>query len=89
MTGNLGDYRVTDPYITYTQDIPPTPAVTTVDGLTWTGVMEAIQKPAERRTAVPRVPVWALAAIVWGIALIGLGLCLNQPVSILIWEALR
>lgn len=59
------------------------------DALSWTGVMEAIQEPSEPRSAVPRVPVWTLAAIVCGSVLMAVGLLMNDPVSLWVWEATR
>lgn len=84
-----GDYRPTDAYITFTQDIPR-PDATSVDELSWTGVMRAVGKgPQIHAKPRTRIPAWSVAAIAWGVVLIALGLCLNQPVSVLIWEAFR
>jgi hypothetical protein len=60
-----------------------------LDALTFTGVIEAVQMSVEPRSAVPRVPVWSLVCIVWGLALMGLGLVLNEPTSRLVWSVIH
>jgi hypothetical protein len=63
------------------------------DGLTVTGVVRAIDKasqmPAERRSAVPRVPLWSLACIACGLVLVAIGLVARDPVARAVWEAIQ
>ena len=62
-------------------------------GLTFTGVMEALenqpQSHAKRRTDVPGVPVWALAMIFAGLVLMAFGWMLNDPITHLIYGAIH
>lgn len=69
------------------------PVDTLAEGLSWTGVMRAIEKgpeiAAEPRSAVPRVPVWSLASIVSGAVLMAVGWLMNDPVSRMVFEVIQ
>jgi hypothetical protein len=92
-------FRLEDAYV-FTGEIPPPtvvqayipPVDTLGDGLSWTGVMNALDKgpemPAERPSRVPRVPVWSVACVFSGSVLMAVGWMLNEPVARLIWEAI-
>lgn len=62
-------------------------------GLTWTGVVNALEKgsqrPAEARSERTPIPVWALASVFAGVVLMALGFLLNDPVSHLIFGAIH
>jgi hypothetical protein len=95
-------FNLTDVYV-LSQEIPPHSEVmrsitvsatdTSSWGLSFTGVMEALDKSpqshAKTRTGVPGVPVWALAMIVAGLALMAFGWLLNDPITHLIYGAIH
>lgn len=75
----------------------PGPDVPNVDtlagGLTWTGVMRAIEEApeshAEPRSGVPRVPVWSVASVFLGLVLMAVGFVLNAEVAAFVWGLTR
>jgi hypothetical protein len=95
-------FNLTDVYV-LSQEIPPhaevmrsvpaDPTDTSTWGLTFTGVMDAIEKGpqshAEGRTGVPGVPVWALGMVFAGLVLMAIGFLLNEPVSMLIYTMIH
>lgn len=48
-------------------------------------VIEAPEKPVERRSHVPRVPVGGIVLVMLGMTLMAFGLVLNEPVSLFIY----
>lgn len=81
------------PHAEVMRTIPVDPTDTASWGLSWTGVMDAIEKApqshAEARSARPPVPVWPVAMIVAGLALMAIGWMLNGPVSLLIYALIH
>jgi hypothetical protein len=85
---------LTDSYV-ITQDIPTAPAApidTLAGGLSWTGVMRAIeeapQSHAKGRTDRRGTPAWALVCLWLGLALIGLTLVLWSLIlpALRVWD---
>lgn len=83
MTTYLSDFYIND-----SQEIPPHD-----DALSFTGVMDAFDKApqshAEARSSRPGVPLWAVALIIAGLALMAVGWLMNEPVSILIYTMIH
>lgn len=75
------------------RSIQADPTDTASWGLSFTGVMEALDKApqshAKGRTGEPWAPVWALAMIVAGLALMAFGWMLNEPVAQLIYGSIH
>ena len=94
---NLEDaYVISDALPAHTEvmrSITVSPTDTSEWGLSWTGVMGAFDKGPQTshktRTDVPGVPVWGVALIVLGLALMAFGWLLNGPVSLLIYTAIH
>lgn len=67
--------------------------ITTVDGLTMTGVIRAVEKGpeshAEGRNRPTWAPMWALVLVFVGGVLAALGLLFQDPVARMIWEAIH
>lgn len=83
---------VPQPSASLWQSVPP-PEDTLGGGLSFTGVMEAFDKApqshAKGRMDGSGVPVWGVALIVLGLALMAFGWLLNDPVSLLIYTAIH
>lgn len=66
---------------------------TLAGGLSWTGVIEAIEKGpeshAEPRTWRGPVPVWPMVLVFLGAVLMAFGFVLNEPVSRALWALLH
>lgn len=90
------EWKLSDAYVNVTADIPPVeawanywknepPTPVRDDGLSWTGVMDAFsegpENDAEGHNHVPRVPVGAIVMVALGLALMGIGFVMNEPVS--------
>lgn len=75
---------ISDAYVFDSQELPSHD-----DALSFTGVMEAIEKGpqshAKPRSAGPGVPLWAVALIVAGLALMAFGWLMNDEVSLTIY----
>jgi len=69
------------------------PCNTSSWGLSFTGVMEALEKApqshAEGRTDAPGAPVWAIAMIFAGLVLMAIGWLLNDPIAQLIYGSIH
>jgi hypothetical protein len=94
---NLADAYVLSheipPHTEVMRSITVSPTDTSEWGLSWTGVMNAIeeapQSHAKGRTGAPWVPVWTLVVIFAGLVLIAFGWVLNDPITHLIYGAIH
>jgi len=75
------------------RQIEVSPIDTSSWGLSFTGVMEALDKApqshAKGRTDVPGIPVWALVLIFAGLVLMAIGWLLNEPVAWFIYRLIH
>lgn len=75
------------------RSIQADPTDTASWGLSFTGVMEVLEKApqshAKGRTGEPWAPAWAIAMIFAGLVLMAIGWMLNEPVAQLIYGSIH
>jgi hypothetical protein len=51
--------------------------------------IQPVQMPVETMKPQPRVPVWAMACLFWGLVLMAIGSVLRDPVARAVWEMIQ